>query len=1059
MGYPDRTRVEFEIPKAEVLEPQRTERLLKNPWALRRDSAGDSYEQLQMAFIKKCNGDTVAGIIMWITLSAVNVALAALSAIGNAFATGSYAGYTQVILIFSLQLGFAFYCYWWTPDSDRVTGSLYGAQFFVEGLSTTLNFAGSVVWPESQRDEKAKEQLFSVAFTVALVAMAVPMMGLMEKSFLNPFMQALFDYGFYGMIKRILMKPINLMLKIKDRIKKMVTKRAQKKREKQAERYKKKQAAEGDVHVPIEAALGCQELASADLGVCTNRVLSRTTAGNARPGKDESEDVLQSRKPHECALRVLWRTSAANQQPTANGQPRAKSIAASKVTIDVSSCESASLGSPSLSSIEQVPPQSQCASRVLSRTTMSTSEDLRAIDEHDDMTARVVKSCATSVLKRTTANLQQRPSDRQPLPRAKRNKLAGATTLVARVTHRSPKPTLSSEACADRIVARTTETPDNGGVERSEVGAKGALSGGLGACASSMLARTMRSNQRSSVVADPVEIYSSAEDNVVPSWEVPSWDAPLPSGGPGPGNDAVAESDSVGQAESRPESKHQPSPPKTPHSRSSRPHRLNSAHLPTPDAAIAPSPCFAHREAAEQMEQEARAKAQQEAEEKAQREAEERAERAARTKAKRAAEEKAKREAEREARREARAKAQREAEDKAEREAAEKAAKEEARREKERTREEMKQQRAAAKQAACAAAGMASWNEVEGVIMRSSDIEQLRHVINVVSRVASRLPDVDLLSARERLTGLERMEALRQANAALEAATPASFMARSREISSLSPEPADPPPETVLPALHPVGPLPRSAASDHSEPVDPEPEPAVYDPEPAAPDYEPVAPGSKPVKYSEVRCGGRDNVAGLQVARRPSSARSQSAKLPNKGRVEMEHEAPQTLPHPSTRHGTATPLQTSRSVGPVAPPEQAWETPVPAAQAAALTSGTSNPGNVLRRTDEEVVSDAPAPAEERGSSAGSSVAGFHRRQSAACMLMTSEPAELVVAGGFGQQVEVGFEASSRPSRPSSAHHRQGSPSSDAIFSFRGFNEVREVADTVEVSAPMIKRRM
>ena len=132
-GFRDRLRGTFVLPPDEEREPERTERILSNPWALRRNCGADSYQQLKSFWLVRVNGGTTAGLVFWYVMTWCNISLSVLTAIGPTLSQDTLVAHIQVSAIISLQLGFGTFCIYCRPDADRILGTLPAAQFIVEG--------------------------------------------------------------------------------------------------------------------------------------------------------------------------------------------------------------------------------------------------------------------------------------------------------------------------------------------------------------------------------------------------------------------------------------------------------------------------------------------------------------------------------------------------------------------------------------------------------------------------------------------------------------------------------------------------------------------------------------------------------------------------------------------------------------------------------------------------------------------------------------------------------------------------------------------------------------
>ena len=482
-GHKDRTRVFFDIPKQDYLEPERTGRLLENPWALRRHRAGDSYEQLQMAWIKECNGDKLSGMFMWFLMAMTNVLLAGLSSAGSAITAGSYAGYAQVACIMTLQLGFAVYCFHFTPDSDRIAGSLHGCQFLVEGFSTSLNFAGSAVYKFSEdlqvidEREQAKNDLFVYAFQLALLAMGVPMLALLEKSLVSPVVGTLLARGMLGTARLVCVEmPTKLVVMLRQ----FAAEKRSKSRKRASAKHDKKNAylyrsdfhvyEEGDPRLWRDRALPRKSLTGPGSESWALRIEAGTTAAGQPPklavGATPFHGDLDA-----CASRIYSRASASKSSLPAQQQqtdPMADPLKPVRRTvISLSSLPCIKGGMPS-----RAASTSACtfaSANVTDRTHVSAQRRPPVMPPRLERPDAQLSSCAMRMVSRTcteesplntltqpSAGVPSKPLQRSPrVRRVTPAELPDLRSTILNPMVKNPMPRTPMNNCAAQVISRT----------------------------------------------------------------------------------------------------------------------------------------------------------------------------------------------------------------------------------------------------------------------------------------------------------------------------------------------------------------------------------------------------------------------------------------------------------------------------------------------------------------------------------------------------------------------------------------------------------------------------
>ena len=204
-GYRDRKQGAFGgLPPADSAEPARTERLLQHPFALWRNRAGDSMQVREGFILFRVNGRHRITTYYRVILVAANVLFGALSGAGSALTGMPVSALVQVASVLSLQLVLAIFCCCLTPDADRVISSSSGTQYLMEGASTGLLFFADVAsrlraeaearvqaninstQVETMISEEDERTIREIAFWIALLAVVVPMVQLLEQRMITP---------------------------------------------------------------------------------------------------------------------------------------------------------------------------------------------------------------------------------------------------------------------------------------------------------------------------------------------------------------------------------------------------------------------------------------------------------------------------------------------------------------------------------------------------------------------------------------------------------------------------------------------------------------------------------------------------------------------------------------------------------------------------------------------------------------------------------------------------------------------------------------------------------
>ena len=136
----ERAKGGFERSEEERLEPARTERLLRSPFAMRRRVTADVVDANGIFWLAKATGDNWFGVLMQPSVLLVQISLQALAGIGPSLARGysSASAFAQAGTICGVQLGFGLLLFVLVPMNDRFENHVVAAQFTLEGIGTLM---------------------------------------------------------------------------------------------------------------------------------------------------------------------------------------------------------------------------------------------------------------------------------------------------------------------------------------------------------------------------------------------------------------------------------------------------------------------------------------------------------------------------------------------------------------------------------------------------------------------------------------------------------------------------------------------------------------------------------------------------------------------------------------------------------------------------------------------------------------------------------------------------------------------------------------------------------
>ena len=87
----DRTRGKFAKPKDDAVEPARTERILSQPWALLKPTAGDSLDAYGFSLMARAGGFIWYATSFEVTILSTQIVVGVLNGLGAALQPGSSA--------------------------------------------------------------------------------------------------------------------------------------------------------------------------------------------------------------------------------------------------------------------------------------------------------------------------------------------------------------------------------------------------------------------------------------------------------------------------------------------------------------------------------------------------------------------------------------------------------------------------------------------------------------------------------------------------------------------------------------------------------------------------------------------------------------------------------------------------------------------------------------------------------------------------------------------------------------------------------------------------------
>ena len=187
-GHRDRRSGAFGgFPQGDLSEPARTERLLAAPFRVRHRRAADAWQAREGYLLFRVNGGNPLGVGYRLFVLTTNLLFGTLAGLQPLLPAGSWLALGAAGGVLCLQLGMAVVCLTLLPDADRMISRFAGMQFLLEGISMCILLRASVGSAEEERGSAIWiTEYRDVAFAIALSAMAVPVMQLLEQRFVTP---------------------------------------------------------------------------------------------------------------------------------------------------------------------------------------------------------------------------------------------------------------------------------------------------------------------------------------------------------------------------------------------------------------------------------------------------------------------------------------------------------------------------------------------------------------------------------------------------------------------------------------------------------------------------------------------------------------------------------------------------------------------------------------------------------------------------------------------------------------------------------------------------------
>ena len=158
---------------ADMLEPERTERLLAQPFRLLRGRASDAAESMSLNLFVKASGKGLLGLTFAWCSMAIQISVAVLSGMGPYLYEGGYTAVGQMLAIALVKASWACVLILYMPCACLLSNAVIATQFLTEGVAVLILFAGDAVLTPQYLHEYSTS-LQSCGFWLTLFAIFYP---------------------------------------------------------------------------------------------------------------------------------------------------------------------------------------------------------------------------------------------------------------------------------------------------------------------------------------------------------------------------------------------------------------------------------------------------------------------------------------------------------------------------------------------------------------------------------------------------------------------------------------------------------------------------------------------------------------------------------------------------------------------------------------------------------------------------------------------------------------------------------------------------------------------
>jgi hypothetical protein len=163
----------FAKPPEDVKEPDRTERILAQPYRLLRDRASDAAESMSLNLFVKASGKGLLGLTFAWCSMAIQISVAVLSGMGPYLYEGGYTAVGQMLAIALVKASWACVLILYMPCACLLSNAVIATQFLTEGVAVLILFAGDAVLTPQYLHEYSTS-LQSCGFWLTLFAIFYP---------------------------------------------------------------------------------------------------------------------------------------------------------------------------------------------------------------------------------------------------------------------------------------------------------------------------------------------------------------------------------------------------------------------------------------------------------------------------------------------------------------------------------------------------------------------------------------------------------------------------------------------------------------------------------------------------------------------------------------------------------------------------------------------------------------------------------------------------------------------------------------------------------------------